>query len=81
MVKLRLTVLALAALLGSYMVVGQTSAMPADGLKAASSQVADAVQDVRRVCGPYRCLSAPRPYWGYAPGPYWHGRWSWRHRW
>jgi len=78
--RLTTTGLALAALLGAYMVVGQAAAMPADGLKAAASQVGN-VQDVRWVCGPYRCWWAPGPYWGYGPGPYWRGGWGWRRGW
>lgn len=81
MTSLRMTGLALAAVLGSCMVVGQAAAMPADGLKAAAGQVGHDVQDVRWVCGPYRCWWAPGPYWGYGPGPYWRGGWGWRHRW
>jgi len=78
--------LALAALLSSGMAVGSAAAMPANGLKAAATPVAGAgVQDVRWVCGPYRCWAGPGPYWGYAPGPYWgpgpywHHGWGWRH--
>lgn len=86
MVSLRMTGLAFAALLGSSMMIGQASAMPANGLAAATNQIADGLQDVRYVCGPYRCWWTPGPYWGgpyygYAgPGPYWHRGWGWRRR-
>ncbi len=78
MASLRMTGLAVAALLSSGMVVGPASAMPANGLQATAAQMA-AVQNVRWVCGPYRCWWGPGPYWGYAPGPYWHRGWGWHH--
>jgi hypothetical protein len=81
MASLRTTGLALAVLLGAGTAAGQASAMPAAGLATAASQVADGIQDVGWYCGPYRCWSAPRRYWGYAPGRYWHRGWGWRHRW
>ncbi len=83
--SVKITSLALAALLGSGMMIGQASAMPASGLTAAASQVADGVQDVRYVCGPYRCWWTPGPYWGpryygyVGPRPYWRG-YGWRRR-
>jgi len=83
MASLRMTALALAALLSSGMAVGSASAMPANGLESAANEAASAIQDVRWVCGPYRCWWAPGPYWGYARGPYYWGPgpyWRW-HRW
>jgi hypothetical protein len=66
------------ALLGSSMAIGEASAaMPVNGL-APAKQIANGVQDVRYVCGPYRCWWRPGPYWGHR---YWgYGRWGW-HRW
>jgi hypothetical protein len=81
--SLRLTTFALAALVGPSMLIGQASAMPANGLAPAAKQITDGVQDVRWVCGPYRCWWRPGPYWGWGGG--WHRwgwrRWGWRHRW
>jgi hypothetical protein len=79
----RITTLVLAAVLGSSLVIGEASAMPVDRLVSATKQIVDGVQDVRWVCGPYRCWGRPgpyliRPYWGlryYGWG--WHRRW-WR---
>lgn len=57
MVIWKLSGLALAAVLGSGLAVGQASAMPANGLASAATQAVatNGVQDVRYVCGPYRC--------------------------
>jgi hypothetical protein len=78
--------LVLAAVLGAGLVSGPASAMPANGLASAANQTATAngVQDVRYVCGPYRCWWRPGGYY-YGPryynhyvGPrhywYWHRR-------
>jgi hypothetical protein len=81
MSSLRIATLALAALLGSVLVIDRASAMPANGLALAANQIADSVQDVRWVCGPYRCWLRPGPYLG---GPYWGPRpygWGWHRRW
>jgi hypothetical protein len=84
MTMLRRSVFAVAVLLGSGLAITQASAMPAAGLTSAASQVADNAQDVRYVCGPYRCWSrpgvfvAPGAYVG--PGSYWH-RCGWRRCW
>lgn len=78
MTGFRSAAFAVAALLGSGLAASQAFAMPANGLTAAAPQVTSGVQDVRYVCGPYRCWWAPGPYWGY--GPYWHRGWGWRHR-
>lgn len=88
MPRLRIALFALAALLGSALTAGTASAMPANGLAVAENQNAGtAVQEVRWVCGPFRCWWRPQPYWG---GPYWGWRrhywggpyWGWRrHHW
>jgi len=87
MVVWKLSGLALAAVLGTGLAIGQASAMPANGLSSAATQAAatNGVQDVRYVCGPYRCWWTPGPYYGpryynhyVGPRPYW--RWH-RHYW
>ena len=74
--------LAAAIVLGSGLLIGQASAMPANGLATAASHVSDSIQDVRWVCGPYRCWWRPGwwgpHYYGYG-GP--HRYWGWRHGW
>jgi hypothetical protein len=82
MTSLRIAALAFAAL-SAAMASGTVSAMPADGLAPAAKQVAGDVQDVRWMCGPYRCWRTPGPYWGgpyWGPRPYWH-HWGWHHHW
>jgi len=77
----KLMALAVAALLSSGMLVGTASAVPLNGLTtAAVGQTSAGLQDVRWVCGPYRCWWRPGPYWG--PPPYWGPRpyWGWHHR-
>ena len=89
---LRTTALAFAVCAGSGAMLGEASAMPADGLAAATKQVASGVEEARYVCGPYRCAWRPGPYWGAysgyygyygGPGPYYRpGGWGWGwHRW
>ena len=68
MTSLRIAALAFAAL-SAATASGTVSAMPADGLAPAAQQVAGDVQDVRWVCGPYRCWWTPGPYWGGPTGP------------
>jgi len=81
--SLRMTGLALAVLAGSAAMAGQASAMPANGLVAATKEIGGTVEQVRYVCGPYRCWWRPGPYWGhryyayYGGGPYWHRPWGW----
>jgi hypothetical protein len=86
MATFRIAALAVAAVLGTGMAAGTASAMPVSDLAPAAKQVAGGVQDVRWVCGPYRCWWAPgayyRPYYGYygfvGPRPYWGWRrWWW----
>jgi hypothetical protein len=61
---LKLSGLALAAVLGAGLATGPASAMPANGLAPAATQAAaiNGVQDVRYVCGPYRCWWRPGYY-------------------
>ena len=81
MAMLKLGGLALAAVLGAGLATGPASAMPANGLASAATQAAatNGVQDVRYVCGPYRCWW--RPGYNYYVGPrhywYWHRRHWW----
>jgi hypothetical protein len=89
MIICKLGGLACAAMLGSALLIGPASAMPANGLATvASKKVTSNIQDVRLVCGAYRCWNtwgsrrwgANRWGWGrglyaYAgPGP----GWGWR---
>jgi hypothetical protein len=60
------------------MLIGKASAAPLNGMAAVSQQVTNEVQNVRWVCGPYRCWWRPGPYW--RPYGYWGPRWGW-HRW
>ena len=62
MAFLRMSGLALAAVLGLSLPIGQATAMPANGLAVAVKQVPKRVEDVRLVCGPYRCWSTG---WGW----------------
>jgi hypothetical protein len=68
---------------------GTASAMP-NGLPSISKALAQDVQDVRWVCGPYRCWWRPSWYGAYGyygrprfyGGPRFHGpRWGGRGRW
>jgi len=84
MLNLRTSGVALAALLGSTMLVGHASAMPLNAAVPAAEQAVGGIQDVRYVCGPYRCWWTPGPYWGrpyygyVGPRPhYWHRRCCW----
>ena len=43
--------------------------MPVDGLAIATARVQDGIQNVRWVCGPYRCWWRPN-YYAHAPGYY-----------
>ena len=86
MAFLRMSGLALATVMGLSLPIGQATAMPANGLAVAVKQVPERVEEVRLVCGPYRCWSTSwhygwhrhytywgwrRPLYAYA-GPYWH---------
>ena len=68
MAFLRMSGLALAAVLGLSLPIGQATAMPANGLAVAVKQVPKRAEDVRLVRGPYRCWSTG--YWGYRPYAY-----------
>ena len=60
--------------------------------RGAASDPATGVEQVRWVCGPYRCFWRPNYYGYYGPRPFvggyygwhrgWHGGWGggWRHR-
>jgi len=68
-------------------------AMPVDGLATATAIVADGIQNVRWVCGPYRCWWRPNDFaygpgdyygpprfYGYGPRPFYrfgYRRWGW----
>ena len=83
--SLRMAAFAAAAVVGCAVLTGEATAMPANALRPAAAQVVDGLQDVAYVCGPYRCLWRPGPYWRdayWGGGPYWGPRpyWGW-HRW
>jgi hypothetical protein len=86
MAFLRMSGLALAAVLGLSLPIGQATAMPANGLAVAVNQVPKRVEDVRLVCGPYRCWSTgwgwhrPFAYWGWRRPLYAYAGpgWGWR---
>jgi hypothetical protein len=75
MAFLRMSGLALAAVLGLSLPIGQATAMPANGLAVAVKQVPKRVEDVRLVCGPYRCWSTG---WGWRRPLYGYAGWGWR---
>ena len=79
--KLRIATAAFAILAGAGMMAGTASAMPINGQLAATAPTTTDAQQVRWVCGPYRCWWRPGPYWG--GGPYWGPRWGygWRGGW
>jgi hypothetical protein len=68
-------------------------AMPVDDLAIPTTRVADGIQNVRWVCGPYRCwwrpnyyaygpgyYYAPPRFYGYGPRPFYrfgYRRWGW----
>jgi hypothetical protein len=96
MLKQELAMSTLRSALGAALVLGATGlALPASTASAAALPLAglDAgvvgdgetaqIDQVRWVCGPYRCHWAPNYYYGYGPGygygPRWGGR-RWR-RW
>jgi hypothetical protein len=85
MEKLKIVLVAAVTLGGVALASNPASAMP-NGLSALSEQQASDVQDVRWVCGPFRCWWRPNWYGGYGfvgPRP-WIGRrwgWGWRRRW
>ncbi len=73
---LKIALVAATVLGAGSLIAPAASAMPVSGLASASNQLSADVQNVRWVCGPYRCWWRPNywaPYWGYR-------RWGWR-RW
>ncbi len=91
--KLRIATAAFAILAGAGMMAGSASAMPINGQLAATAPTATDAQQVRWVCGPYRCWWRPG-YYGYYGRPYgfygrpygfygrpWGWRGGWRRRW
>jgi hypothetical protein len=69
-----LALAAAAALLGAVMTTGSASSMPLNGLTTVSAnKVAEHVQPVVWVCGPFRCWWRPDygPGWGPYPYRYW----------
>ena len=73
--KLRIATAAFAILAGAGMMAGTASAMPLNGQLAATAPAATDAQQVRWVCGPYRCWWRPGGYY-YGAGPYWGPRWG-----
>lgn len=73
-----------AAAIVSAALIGSASAMPVANLGTtfqATSGIHSGVQDVRRVCSPFRCWW--RPDWRWGPRPWWGWRrpFYWRRRW
>ena len=76
--KLSHALVGLFALGGAALATGAASAMPI-GL-ATNTDIASNVEQVRWVCGPYRCWNAP-PY-GYDGGPRrYYGGYGWHRGW
>jgi hypothetical protein len=81
--------LALTAVVTAGSAIGQASAMPVNGLASPATAAAatNRVQDVRYVCGPYRCWWRPGRYhygpryYNYYVGPRPHWYWHRRHWW
>jgi hypothetical protein len=82
--NLKYALVAAAALGGVAFAPGNASAMP-NGLPSAANALTSGVQDVRWVCGPYRCWWRPgyNPYYGaygyYGPR-YWRPGLGWGYR-
>jgi hypothetical protein len=73
MTKTKTTAAAALALgIGILPLAPAARAMPVGGLAIATTQLADGIQTVRWVCGPYRCWWRPN-YYSYAPGYYYGG--------
>ena len=66
------TAAALALGVATLLLSPAAQAMPVDGLAIATARVADGIQNVRWVCGPYRCWWRPNYYMN-APS-YYYGR-------
>jgi hypothetical protein len=70
MTKTKTAVAATLALGVATLLLSPTArAMPVDGLATATASVADGIQNVRWICGPYRCWWRPN-YYAYGPGYY-----------
>ena len=88
--KLRIAAAAFAIFAGASITSGSASAMPINGQLPVATNTSAEIQQVRWVCGPYRCWWRPGPYyygggprWGYGGwhgGRGWHGGWHghWR---
>jgi len=74
---LKLAIVGLLALGGAALSTGAASAMTIGPAPAAD--VAAHIDQVRWVCGPYRCWWRPN-YYGYGPGVYGPG-WGWHRGW
>jgi hypothetical protein len=72
MKTLKMALVAATALGGAFLVSGSASAMPVGGLAAASKELSTDIQDVRWVCGYYRCWWQPNYYYS-------HRRYGYRH--
>jgi hypothetical protein len=85
--KLRIATAAFAILACAGMMAGTASAMPINGQLAATAPATTDAQQVRWVCGPYRCWWQPGGYYYGGPrfygwrGGYWHRGWGWRGGW
>jgi len=70
MIKLKLATAAALVLGAAALLLSPAArAMPFDGLAIAREAVPDGIQNVRWVCGPYRCWWRPS-YYAYGPGYY-----------
>ncbi len=81
---LKHSLVAATALGGVALWAGGASAMP-NGLPSAAAAAPSNVENVRWVCGPYRCWWQPGPGGFYGPRPWgwgWGPRWGWGwHHW
>ena len=80
--KAKLILIAATAAVGLALASGSASAMP-NGLPSGVQAQESQLQDVRWICGPFRCWWRPS-FWGYRSyafaGPRFHWGWRWRHR-
>ena len=83
---LKMALIVATALFGATLISRSASAMPVSDLAAAANELSGDVQNVRWVCGPYRCWWQPNYYayrdWGpryryWGPRPY---AYRWGHR-
>jgi hypothetical protein len=86
MKTLKIALVVATALGGTCLISGSASALPVSGLAAASKETSTEIQNVRWVCGPYRCWWQPNYYAYRYWGPryrYWGPRayaYRWGHR-